>query len=90
MGKFALPFLYEQLCYRIWQYICIMIFTVWLYVLANKCIDNGSCVNGTCQNVPIDENDRGYICACEPGYIGQDCENSNLLNLNSTLIKQQL
>ena len=60
---------------------------MWLYVLANKCIDNGSCVNGTCQNVPIDENDRGYICACEPGYIGQDCENSNLLNLNTTFIK---
>ena len=64
-----------------------MKFTVGLFVLANKCIDNGSCVNGTCQNVPIDENDRGYICACEPGYIGQDCENSNLLNSNTTLIK---
>ena len=64
-----------------------MMLTVWLYVLANKCIDNGSCVNGTCQNVPIEENDRGYICACEPGYIGQDCENSNLQTLNDTLIK---
>ena len=51
------------------------------------CVDNGSCENGTCQNVPIEENDRGYICACEPGYIGQDCENSNLNNLKTTLIK---
>ena len=30
------------------------------------------CVNGTCVNVA--EEDRGFICACFPGYIGEFCE----------------
>ena len=48
------------------------------FISADKCIENGDCINGTCKNVPAEENDRGYICACEPGYIGENCENSNL------------
>ena len=67
----------------IWRYHSSNCFS---FISADKCIENGACINGTCKNVPTEENERGYVCACEPGYIGENCENSNLQKLIHNLI----
>ena len=39
----------------------------------DNCKDN-PCENGACVNVDREEDERGFICACYPGYIGDFCE----------------
>ena len=53
-------------------------------MLVDKCVSNGACVNGTCVNVPTEEDAFGYICSCFPGYIGHDCDKRNY-NFTSNL-----
>ena len=45
--------------------------TVFDIFIEDMCKDK-PCFNGTCVNVA--EEDRGFICACFPGYIGEFCE----------------
>ena len=53
----------------------ISIVKVWL-ILVDHCMDNEICgVHGQCLNQPEEDtpDDRGYICVCEDGWKGINC-----------------